>query len=195
MSEAVVVNATVPAQRSSSTQPRILPANLGFRVWVTKHPIGGALISGFVATHLATVFGVWFHGIGLPDLNWPVANGAVIDPKGSFVAQWMLGEFVHGFDGLVFTLMFALFIFPLFKFGNSSGANMGKAMIFALVLGTISAGILVPYVYFPHDGVGFFTNNLGWKEVFAIYLWHVIFGFNLGALYNPLALDDPLLSE
>lgn len=172
---------------------KVLPANLYWRVWVTRHPIGGALISGFVATHIATVFGVWFHGIGLPDLNWPVANGAVIDPKGSFVAQWMLGEFVHGLDGLVFTLIFALFIFPLFKWGFSSGANMGKAMIFALVLATISAGFLVPYVYFPHFGVGFFTNNLGWKEVFAIYLWHIVFGVNLGLMYNPVAPDDPLL--
>jgi hypothetical protein len=173
---------------------KVLPANLGWRVWVTKHPIGGALIAGFVATHIATVFGVWFHGIGLPDLNWPLANGAVVDPKGSFMNQWLLGEFIHGFDGLVFTLLFALFIFPLFKIGNSSGANMAKAMVFALVLGTISAGFLVPYVYFPHFGVGVFANNLGWKEVFAIYLWHVVFGFNLGAMYNPLSVDDPLLA-
>jgi hypothetical protein len=173
---------------------KVLPANLQWRVWITKHPIGGALVSGFVATHIATVFGVWFHGIGLPDLDWPLANGAVIDPKGSFMNQWLLGEFVHGFDGLVFTLLFALFIFPLFKIGNSSGANMAKAMTFALVLGTLSAGFLVPYVYFPHFGVGVFANNLGGKEVFAIYLWHIVFGFNLGAMYNPLSVDDPLLA-
>jgi hypothetical protein len=172
----------------TSSGATVLPANIGWRVWVTRHPIGGALISGFVATHIATVLGVWFHGIGLPDLNWPLANGAVVDPKGSFMNQWLLGEFIHGFDGLVFTLMFALFIFPLFKIGSSSGANMAKAMVFALVLGTISAGFLVPYVYFPHFGVGVFANNLG-------YLWHVVFGFNLGAMYNPLAVDDPLLTS
>lgn len=174
---------------------KVLPANVYWRVWVTKHPIGGALISGFVATHIATVLGVWFHGIGLPDLDWPQANGFVIDPKGSFLAQWLLGEFVHGFDGLVFTLIFALFIFPLFKWRNSSSGNMGKALVFSAVLATISAAFLVPYVYYPHFGVGFFTNNLGWKEVFAIYLWHLVYGVNLGIMYNPLPLDDQLLAS
>jgi hypothetical protein len=184
---------------TEATGSKVLPANLAWRVWVTKHPIGGALLSGFVATHIATVFGVWFHGIGLPDLDWPYANGFVIDPKGSFMNQWLLGEFVHGFDGLVFTLLFALFLFPLFKIGNSSGANLAKAIVFGLILATISAGFLVPYVYFPHavlgKGTGFFTSGLGGKEVFAIYLWHMVFAFNLGALYNPLSTDDPLLTQ
>jgi hypothetical protein len=27
--------------------------------------------------------------------------------------------------------------------------------------------------------------------VFAVYLWHVIYGVNLGMMYNPLPLDDP----
>jgi hypothetical protein len=178
---------------TEATGSRVLPANLAWRVWITKHPIGGALLSGFVATHIATVFGVWFHGIGLPDLDWPQANGSVIDPKGSFMNQWILGEFVHGFDGLVFTLMFALFLFPLFKIGNSSGANMTKALVFAAILATFSAGFLVPYVYYPHFGAGVFASGFGGKTVFAIYLWHLVFGVNLGAMYNPLSTDDPLL--
>jgi hypothetical protein len=162
---------------------------------VTKHPLGGALLSGFVATHIATVFGFWFHGIGLPDLNWPVANGFVVDPKGSIPVQFALGEFIHGIDGLVFTLIFALFLFPLFKWGNSSAGNMAKALIFSMVLATISAGFLVPYVYYPHFGAGVFASGYGWKTVFAIYLWHVVFGVNLGTMYNPLPLDDPLLTQ
>src|SRR5271155_3004471 len=109
MTEAVDVGVT----SRSGARTRILPANLAWRVWVTRHPIGAALISGFVATHIATVFGFWFHGIGLPDLNWPVANGYVVDPHGSIPVQFALGEFIHGIDGLVFTLIFALFLFPL----------------------------------------------------------------------------------
>ena len=44
-----------------------------WRAWVTRHPIGGALLAGAVATQFATVFGIWFPGFGLPSLNWPVA--------------------------------------------------------------------------------------------------------------------------
>ena len=64
-------------------------------------------------------------------------------------------------------------------------------IFFGLVLATLSAGFLVPYVYFPHAGAGVFGSGYGWKLVFAIYLWHFIFGVNLGMMYNPLPLDDP----
>ena len=173
----------------------VLPANRAWRIWVTKHPIGGALLSGFVATHIATVFGFWFHGIGLPDLNWPLTNGFVVDPKGSIPVQFAIGEFIHGFDGLVYTLIFAVVLFPLFKWRNSSLGNMGKALIFALVLGTFSAGFMVPYVYYPHFGAGIFASGFGWKTVFAIYLWHLVFGVNLGMMYNPLPVTDPSLTQ
>jgi hypothetical protein len=94
----------------------------------------------------------------------------------------------------VFTLIFAIFLFPLFRWRNSSIGNLAKALIFSIVLATISAGVLVPYVYYPHSGAGVFTSAYGWKTVFAIYLWHLVFGSQLGALYNPLPLDDPLLA-
>jgi hypothetical protein len=160
-------------------------------VWITRHPIGGALVSGFVATHIATVFGIWFHGIGLPDLDWPLANGAVVDPTGSPIVRFAIGEFIHGFDGLVFTLIFALFIFPLIKGSVTPVMNMARALAFSLVLGTLSAGFLVPYVYFPHAGAGIFASGYGWKLVFAIYVWHLVFGVNLGLMYNPLPVDHP----
>jgi hypothetical protein len=62
-------------------------------------------------------------------------------------------------------------------------------------LGTISAAFLVPYIYFKGYNVGFGGIHAeGWKLVFAIYAWHLLYGVNLGALYNPLALDDPALT-
>ncbi len=154
-------------------------------------PSAARLVSGFVATHIATVFGIWFHGIGLPDLDWPLANGAVVDPTGSPIVRFAIGEFIHGFDGLVFTLIFALFIFPLIKGSVTPVMNMARALAFSLVLGTLSAGFLVPYVYFPHAGAGIFASGYGWKLVFAIYVWHLVFGVNLGLMYNPLPVDHP----
>jgi hypothetical protein len=153
------------------------------------------VISGLVAGQITTVFGIWFHGIGLPDLDWPVSNGAVVDPKGSIPVQFSIGEFIHGIDCIVFALIFALFVFPLLGKVVTSVRNMGKAIVFGLVLATLSAGFLVPYVYYPHLNAGIFGSNYGWKLVFAIYLWHLIFGVNLGMMYNPLPTDDPTFAQ
>ncbi|HUZ20724.1 MAG TPA: hypothetical protein VMU75_09175 [Acidimicrobiales bacterium] len=186
------MGASAPTRHTSGTMvPGSTNAGHAWRVWITRHPIGGALVSGFVATHIATVFGIWFHGIGLPDLDWPLANGAVVDPTGSPIVRFAIGEFIHGFDGLVFTLIFALFIFPLIKGPVTPAMNMARALLFGLALATISAGFLVPYVYFPHAGAGIFASGYGWKLVFAIYLWHLGFGVNLGMMYNPLPVDHP----
>lgn len=170
-------------------------AGRGWRVWLTRHPIAGAVLSGFVAGQIATVFGIWFHGIGLPDLNWPVANGMVVDPKASIPVQFLMGEYIHGIDCIVFALIFALFVFPLLGRVVTPSMNMAKAIVFALVLATLSAGFLVPYVYYPHLGAGAFGSGFGWKLTFAIYLWHLIFGVNLGMMYNPLPLSDPEFNQ
>jgi hypothetical protein len=73
--------------------------------------------------------------------------------------------------------------------------NMTKACAFSVILlSTISAALLVPYVYFKGYHVGFGGIHYGgWKLVLAIYAWHLLYGVNLGTLYNPLPLDDPRL--
>lgn len=168
-------------------------ANRAWRVWVTRHPIGGALIAGFVATHIATVIGFWLKGIGLPQLNWPVVNGdVVLPPHSSTVSKFIIGYvFIHGLDGVVFTLIFAIVLFPLMGSKVTPAMNMGKALFFSLLLGTLSIGFMVPYVYVAHAGAGLFSTGLGWKTVTAIYVWHLAFGVNLGLMYNPMAPDDP----
>jgi hypothetical protein len=162
-----------------------------WRVFVTERPLAGALVAGFVATHIATVTGYWYHGLsltsgkGLPDLGWPAFNGILLLPKESVVAQFWAGTVYHLFTGLAFSLVFAFLLFPLFRWPNTTRANIGKGLVFALALATISAGWWVPQL-FPAFNPGFFSHNLGWRTVFGIYLWHVIYGLNLGALYNPL---------
>ncbi len=37
-------------------------------------------------------------------------------------------------------------------------------------------------------------TNLGpdwWKWLIAVYLWHIVYGFNLGAFYQPLPTASP----
>jgi len=93
-------------------------------------------------------------GVGLPALDWPLTNGATIDPKGSFVAQFAIGGIFHALDCLVFALVFALFVFPLIGKVVSPGMNMLKALGFSLVLATVSAAFLVPFVYYKGYHVG-----------------------------------------
>jgi hypothetical protein len=147
-----------------------------------------------MATWVATIFGFWLNGIGLPQLIWPIANGLVVLPKSSPAVQFSAGEFIHGIDGVVFTMIFVVFIFPLLGRTRTPVANMARGIFFGMVLATLSAGFLVPYVYYPHSGFGIFSSGFGWKVTFAIYLWHLVFGVNLGMLYNPLKADDPLLA-
>jgi hypothetical protein len=37
----------------------------------------------------------------------------------------------------------------------------------------------------PH--AGFFSANLGWKLVLAVFIWHWVYGMNVGLIYNPRA--------
>jgi hypothetical protein len=167
-----------------------------WRTFVTERPLAGALVAGFVATHLATVTGYWYSGLnltagkGLPNLGWPAFNGLLLLPKESTVAQFWAGTVYHLFTGIAFSLAFAFLLFPLFRWPNTVSGNIWKAVVFGLALATISAGWWVPQL-FPQFNPGFFSSNLklngpAWKTIFGIYLWHVIYGVNLGALYSPL---------
>lgn len=180
---------------SSMTEGRTsVRATSSWRRTVTERPLAGALVAGFVATHIATVTGYWYHGLaltsgeGFPDLGWPAFNGLLLIPDEGGLAQFWAGTVYHLFTGLSFSFVYAFLLFPMFRGKNSVGGNIVKALVFALVLATISAVWWVPQL-FPAFNPGFFSWNLGWKTVFGIYLWHVIYGLNLGALYSPLATD------
>jgi len=162
-----------------------------FRAWVTAHPVLGALLAGAVATQMATVFGIWFTGFGLPSLNWPVANGGLIIPKASVGAQYFAGELWHFTDGIVFALLFALLFHPFFPVRNTIGGNLVKAFAYGTVLALISAAWWVPALLVPHHA-GFLSTGLGWKLTFGIFLWHWIYGYFLGTVYCPNPKDAPL---
>jgi hypothetical protein len=186
MAEPALAAATAPAD----ARPRPGADALGtWRHWLTRHPVGGALLAGAVATHMATMFGIWFHGIGLPDLNWPAVNGAVIFPKADGVAQYWAGFVAHSLDGLVFALLYALLVHPQLPFRNSNVGNVVKGMLYGTVLAVVSIGFMVPYVYFPHSGAGVFSTGFGFKLIFAVFLWHWAYGFFLGTVYDPAEAD------
>ena len=175
-------------------------AGIVFPVTAVKGQLVTALVAGFVATHIATVTGYWFHGVNLPDLGWPNFNGLLLlGVKASPLAQFWAGAVFHFLTGMSFALFYAFIIHPrLRRWPNTAGGNLTKALVFSLALATISAIWWVPQLFnsvFNYD-FGFFSQNLGkflqvsaWKAVLGIYVWHIIYGVNLGLIYSPRSVE------
>ena len=158
-----------------------------YRTWVRDHRVSAALLAAVVATHVATVIGYWMPGIGLPQLDWNRINGTIYTPKASPDVQFLSGGVFHYVDGIVFTLVFVVAVYPLLRWRSTAFGNALKGLFFGTILATISVVFMIPRVYFPAAHVGFFSHNLGWKLILAVYLWHWVYGLNLGMIYNPPA--------
>ncbi len=171
-----------------------------FRSAVSSSRLVTALVAGFVATHLATVTGYWYHGINMPDLKWPDFNGILLlGTDASPLSQFWAGTVYHLATGMCFALIFAFLVHPKLRLPNTTSGNVWKALIFAAVLATISAAWWVPQLFNEVFGadLGWFSQNLGklffntsaWKPIVGIYLWHAIWGLNLGLFYNPQSTE------
>jgi hypothetical protein len=170
-----------------------------WRDYVTRHRLVVAVVAGLVATHVTTNLGMWYHGLGLPDLNFNYLNGllvfgnAAMDPSGMQdpVTLTTFGAAVHYGQGVAFALIFAFGIHPLLPIRNTVIGNFLKAFIWGAILGTLSAVWwinLFPNLAGPGQSAGVFMVNLGpdsWKWLVAVYLWHFVYAFNLGAFYQP----------
>jgi hypothetical protein len=168
---------------------RGMPADAGWRRWVTDHPIGAAALIGFIATQMTTLVGYYLIGVGLPQLPWPLFNGALVAPTDTFgsVGSYFAGQSIHMVDGVVFTILYAVLVFGKLPLPLTAAGSLGKGLIYGTILGIISMGFLVPYVYAPKSGYGFFSFYTpdGWKLPLAILIWHLVYGFFVGILYNP----------
>ena len=156
-----------------------------------------AILGGLVATHLATNMGMWFHGLGLPDLNFNILNGYLVmgNSANAFGTEGfqdpavltLFGAAAHYTQGVAFSLIFALAVFPLIPLKNSLVGNILKAVIWGFILATLSAVWWVPALFSGLER-GIFFSNFGPNQIpyiIALYLWHFIYGFNLGVLFNP----------
>ncbi len=170
-----------------------------WRSYVTRHRLVAAVVGGLVATHVATNTGMWYHGIGLPDLNFNWLNGLLVlgnpemDPTKVFdpVVLTLFGGVVHYAQGVAFALIYAFGIYPLLPIASTLAGNFAKAIIWGLILATLSAVWwinLFPNLAGEGRNAGIFMANLGadqLKWVIAVYLWHIVYGFHLGAFYQP----------
>jgi hypothetical protein len=179
----------------------------------TKSIVALAVVA-FIATQLGTYFGYVFPAVGLPVLPWPLYNGILgttfadglngatatgaFDPVFATSGEsFFTGHALHFLNGIVFGLLYGILFrefFPGWK--RSNGGNIAMGLLYALIMTIISAGLLVPYAYVPNQGYGLFLFDGpdGWKLPFAILVWHLIYGFFLGSLYQPTEVataDEP----
>ena len=164
-----------------------------WRAKVNNQRLTYGLLAAVVATHMATVSGYWYKIIGIPVLGWPGFNGILLlghtGTGATGTQQFWAGTVYHYGTGICYGLIFVFLVHPLLPFRNTFVGNIGKALIWGGVLATLSALLWVPRNFTEFDP-GFFTNNLGWKTVIGIYIWHTVYGFHLGAFFNPLPEDE-----
>ena len=177
---------------------------------VYEHPVAGAAFAAFVATQIATIWGYYGPGIGLPSLPFPNYNGLLFAPASvqfaadgtsnfGNAASFAVGQSIHFVNGIVFGLWFGLVVYNKIPTFFAKMKSVQKGLLFAIVQTIISTGFLFPYVYARKLGFGIFSfgdNLLGtnpdhWKLPFAILLWHLIWGGILGYLYDPKRPDEP----
>jgi hypothetical protein len=156
--------------------------------WVDGHRVAAAALVGLIATQLGTYFGYVFPAFGLPTLPWPLYNGLLAVPAEEFgtTGSYFAGNSLHYVNGIVFAILYAVLALPIMPFRNTHNGNVARGVLYSVVLTVISLGILVPYAYVPKQGYGFFafSGPDGWKLPFAVLLWHLIYGFFLGTLFQ-----------
>jgi hypothetical protein len=175
-----------------------LAASDRWRTFVAMHPFAAASIAGLIATQMATLVGYYFIGVGLPQTPWPLFNGFLVAPSDAYgtVASYFAGQSIHMVDAVVFTILYAVLVYGRMPGPNSVGGDIAKGIVYGLILGLISMGFLVPYVYAPKQGFGFFsfyTANT-WKLPLSIALWHLTYGFLVGTLYSPIRARQSRMS-
>ena len=177
--------------------------------FVDTKPIAALVVVSLIATQLGTCLGYVFPAIGLPVLPWPLYNGVLgttfadgLDGAaagGAFDAvfatageAFLTGHALHFVNGIVSGLLYGLLFRGLFgAWKQTNGGNMAIGLIYAVIMSVISAGLLLPYAYVPNQGYGLFLFDGPdrWKLPFSILVWHVIYGFFLGSLYQPTEVD------
>jgi hypothetical protein len=178
---------------------RALDVDDRYQHWVYRHPVQGAALGGFIATQITTIWGYYAVGIGLPGLPWPNYNGGLFAPR-SFAAdfsdygntgQFFVGQSIHMVNGVVFAILFALMLRAKIPTFAAKMQSLQKGLLFGVSLAIISMGFLVPYVYVPRSGYGFFSFYTadGAKLPLAILIWHLVYGGMLGMLYDPKKPD------
>jgi uncharacterized membrane protein YagU involved in acid resistance len=104
---------------------------------------------------------------------------------------FFVGHSLHLVNGVVFGILFGVVFRGLIPLKNTNANSISKGLMYGVIMTIISAGLLVPYAYVPEQGYGLFLFDGpdGWKLPFGILVWHLIYGYFLGALWQPTEDD------
>jgi hypothetical protein len=162
-----------------------------------------AVISAFIATHVATMAGLWFDGARLPKFDFNSLNGYLALGLGYGFANpainFVVGGAIHYTSGIIWGVIFALIFHPAIgRYIKPLEAlttvnNYVKGLIWGVTLWIISSAFWMPLLIGPlfapiNVGVGPFLTSFGPYGVQALFtnlLWHSIYGINLGLLFSP----------
>src|SRR3989442_947038 len=172
-------------------------SNSGVKYLVGKTAGKSGVIAGLVATHIATIFGLWFYGARLPKFDFRSLNGYIYvglpfgftHPDVAFV----VGGVFHYVDGILFGLIFALVVSPMMGrvikplAPMTPTTNYIKGLIWGWTLWIISSALWMPLLIGPilapyGAPVGVFLTSFdgyGVQALLANLLWHTIWGANL----------------
>jgi hypothetical protein len=181
----------------------------GLKYGISDNQLTAGLVAGFFATQLATLIGFWHEIIDLPAMDWnrfngtylvgfsnPTAIGFEVPPSSDFEV-FVTGYLFHLFMGLTLSLVFVFLLRPKIPLPYDMLNNLGLAMAWGVFLAIISLTILTPLLDPYNANPGWFSLDLklpdtnggglhpGWKTPVAILVWHLVYGFQLGAFYNP----------
>lgn len=136
--------------------------------------LGQAILAGFLATLIATWWGFIETGVGLPRLDLLTAAGSKVAPEGAspaFVYNW--GAILHYLDGVTFAILYDRFFYS-----RLPGPDIFRGVIYGILV-WVGAGL----VYLPLVGAGLFGAHQGGPFLWAILIWHLVWGVALGVFY------------
>src|SRR3989441_6891059 len=159
---------------------------------------------------VATVTGLWFPGVKLPQFDFNTLNGRLALGDLTFPVSsttFIIGGIIHMIDGIIWALIFGLIISPVLGVlikplrPMTPTVNLVKGLIWGGALLIISSALWMPLpigaVLGPPFtgplglpwGVGPFLTSFGPSGAQALFpnlLWHRICGVNLGPPLNPM---------
>jgi len=193
------------------------------RFLIGKSAAVNATVAGFIATMVATVSGLWFPGVKLPQFDFNALNGRLALTDVTFPLArdtFIIGGVIHLIDGVIWAVIFGLVVSPVLGVlikplrPMTPTVNLVKGIIWGGALWIISSalwmplligGLLGPLFTTPYPngfglscGVGPFLTCFGPYGVQALFtnlFWHTIYGVNLGLLFSPRIVSGWSKSE